>query len=60
MSKDGEGPSGGVTAQADGQFLMYGLKPGAYRIEAWAKNGTRARVEARAGDTNLRIQLKRQ
>ena len=60
MSKDGNGPSGRVVAQADGQFLMYGLKPGTYRIEAWASNGTRARLEVQAGDTNLRIQLKRQ
>ena len=60
MAQDGNGPSGAVVAQADGQFLMYGLKPGTYRIEAWAKDGTRARLKAQAGDTNLRIQLKRQ
>ena len=60
MSKDGNGPSGGGVARADGQFLMYGLKPGTYRIEAWAQDGTRARLEAQAGDTNLRIQLERQ
>ena len=55
-----EDAAGAVVAQADGQFLMYGLKPGTYRIEAWAKDGTRARLKAQAGDTNLRIQLKRQ
>ena len=50
-----------VINKADrGQFVVRGLALGRYRINAWAANGTKAKLAAEAGTAGVRIELKQE